>query len=151
VVYRGKPVGSFGILKPSLAGGLKSEDEVFYFEIDVEALRDFNFDKDAAYKHYSKFPSLKRDISVIADKSLSFSKIEKTIKNVIKTGNVLKEYSLFSVYEDAAKLGENKISYSFRLTYGSNEKTLTDEEANKDMNDLLSKLDKDLSVTLRPS
>ena len=151
VVFRGKPVGSFGILKPSLAGGLKSEDEVFYFEIDIETLQDFSFDKDAVYKHYSRFPSIKRDISVIADKKLSFSKIEKTIKNVMKTGNVLKDYSLFSVYEDAAKLGENKISYSFRLTYGSNEKTLTDEEANKDMNDLLSKLDKELSVTLRPA
>jgi phenylalanyl-tRNA synthetase beta chain len=149
IVYRGKPVGQFGVLKPSLTQALKCQDEAFYFEIDEQALNCSYFDKDVSYKRYSKFPSIKRDISVIADKSLPFSKIEKTIKNIMKTGGVLKEYSLFSVYEDSAKIGENKISYSFRLTYSDNEKTLTDEEANKDMNALLSKLDKELSVTLR--
>jgi phenylalanyl-tRNA synthetase beta chain len=151
VIYRGKTVGGFGVLKPSICECLKNGDEVFYFEIDVETLQDSYCGKDSYYKRYSKFPSLKRDISLIADKKLPFSKIEKTFKNVMKTGNVLKEYSLFSVYEDAAKLGEDKISYSFRLTYRDNEKTLTDEEANKDMNNLLSKLDKELSVTLRQS
>jgi phenylalanyl-tRNA synthetase beta chain len=149
VVYRGKTVGHFGVLKPSLTRNLKCQDEVFYFEIDAETLSGSYFGKDVSYKHYSKFPSVKRDISVIADKSLPFSKIEKTIKNIMKTGRILKGYSLFSVYEDAVKLGENKISYSFRLTYSDNEKTLTDEEANRDMNDLLSKLDRELSVTLR--
>jgi phenylalanyl-tRNA synthetase beta chain len=149
VVYRGKPVGQFGVLKPSLTQDLKCQYEAFYFEIDMQTIGCSYFDKDASYKRYSKFPSIKRDISVIADKALPFSKIEKTIKNIMKIGGVLKEYSLFSVYEDAAKLGENKISYSFRLTYSDNEKTLTDEEANKDMNDLLSKFDKELSVTLR--
>ena len=147
VVYRGKPVGQFGILKPSLQGDLKKE--IFYFEIDIEALDASYADKKSVYKPVSKFPSVKRDISVTADKNLPFSKIEKIIKLIMKSGNILKEYSLFSVYDDASKIGEGKISYSFRLTYRNNEKTLNDEEVNKDMNELLSKMDNELGVKLR--
>ncbi len=147
VVYRGKAVGQFGILKPSIDEDIKGD--VFYFEIDVETVEQSYSAKNSLYKHYSRFPAVKRDISVTAGKSLAFSKIEKVIKSVMKAGNILQEYSLFSVYADESKLGEGKISYSFRLHYRNNERTLTDEEVNKDMNDLIQKLDKDLSVKLR--
>ncbi|MCL2507012.1 MAG: phenylalanine--tRNA ligase subunit beta, partial [Endomicrobia bacterium] len=147
VVYRGKAIGQFGILKPSLNGDLK--DDIFYFEIDIEFLEEV-YNADASlYKHYSKFPSVKRDISVTADKSLQFAKLEKVIKNIMKTGNVLKDYSLFSVYDDESKLGAGKISYSFRLIYRNYERTLTDEEVNNDMNALIQKMDSELSVKLR--
>lgn len=147
VVYRGKAVGQFGVLKPSINEDLKND--IFYFEIDIEAFEETYTNKKSSYKHYPKFPMVKRDISVTADKSLSFSKIEKTIKAVMKSGNILKEYSLFSVYDDESKLGNGKISYSFRLSYRNNERTLTDEEVNKDMNGLLQKLDSELGVKLR--
>ena len=147
VVYRGKPVGQFGILKPSLCDGLKHE--VFYFEMDLESFENSYASRDAVYKPVSKFPSVKRDISVTADKAMQFAKLEKVIKSVMKSGGILKEYSLFSVYEDKEKLGEGKISYSLRLLYRNNERTLNDEEVNKDMNDLLAKFDSELSVKLR--
>ncbi|AKL97584.1 phenylalanine--tRNA ligase subunit beta [Endomicrobium proavitum] len=147
VIYRGKPVAQFGILKPSVSADLKGE--VFYFEFDIESVAGVYESSASLYKHFTKFPSVKRDISVTADKSLQFAKIEKTIKSIMKAGNILKDYSLFSVYEDAAKLGEGKISYSFRLSYKNDEKTLTDKEVNDDMNKLLEKLDGELSVKLR--
>ncbi|MDR3257109.1 MAG: phenylalanine--tRNA ligase subunit beta [Endomicrobium sp.] len=150
VIYRGKSVGQFGVLKPSITDDIKDiKGDVFYFEIDLELLKTVCVERNSLYKAYSKFPVVKRDISVIADKSLQFSKIEKVIKNIMKSNGILKEYSLFSVYSDESKLGAGKISYSFRLSYKNNEKTLTDEEVNKDINVLLQKLDSELSVKLR--
>lgn len=147
VVYRGKAIGQFGILKPSINEDIKKD--IFYFEIDLEPFGEICPGKNALYSPFPKFPAVKRDISVTADKSLQFSKIEKVIKGIMKSGNVLKDYSVFSVYDDPAKLGEGKISYSFRLSYRNNERTLTDEEVNRDMNNLLQKLDGELSVKLR--
>ncbi|MDR2426943.1 MAG: phenylalanine--tRNA ligase subunit beta [Endomicrobium sp.] len=147
VVYKGKTVGQFGILKPSVQQDLRKE--IFYFEMDLEAAENSCSSGEHVYRHISKFPSVKRDISVTADKSLHFSKIEKVIKAVMKSGGILKEYSLFSVYDDNSKIAEGKISYSFRLSYRNNERTLKDEEVNKDMNELLSKLDVELGVKLR--
>jgi len=147
VVYRGSAVAEFGILKPSINEDIK--DEVFYAEFDIESLENASDKKTQVFEHFSKFPAVKRDISVIADKSLEFAKIEKVIKSVMRSGGILNDYSLFSVYDDESKLGQGKISYSFRLTYINAEKTLTDVEVNDDMNALISKLDSGLSVKLR--
>ncbi|MCL2335449.1 MAG: phenylalanine--tRNA ligase subunit beta, partial [Endomicrobia bacterium] len=103
VAYRGKAVGQFGILRPFAGSDLK--DDIFYFEMDVEALESSYSHGNSLFKHYAKFPEVKRDISVTADKMTPFSKIEKTIKNIMKTGGILKEYSVFSVYDDEQKLG----------------------------------------------
>ncbi|MDR0956749.1 MAG: phenylalanine--tRNA ligase subunit beta [Endomicrobium sp.] len=147
VVYKGKIVGQFGILRPSITENVKGE--VFYFEINLDLVDEFYVCKTPFYKMYSKFPVVKRDISIIADKTLKFSKIEKVIESIMKSGGVLKEYSLFSVYTDENKVGKNNIGYSFRLSYQNNVRTLTDEEVNKDMNVLLDKFNSDLGVKLR--
>jgi phenylalanyl-tRNA synthetase beta chain len=147
VVYKGKPIGQFGVLNPSITDDV--EGDVFYFEIDLEQVENVCVEKKSFYKAYSKFPDVKRDISVTADKALQFSEIEKVIKNIMESGSILKEYSLFSVYSDESKIGNGKISYSFRLSYKNSERTLTDEEVNKDVNVLLQKLDTDFAVKLR--
>jgi phenylalanyl-tRNA synthetase beta chain len=147
VVYKGESVGQFGILNPSITNDI--EGDVFYFEIDLESFENVCVEKKSLYKAYSKFPEVKRDISVTADKTLQFSEIEKVIKNVMKSSSILKEYSLFSVYSDESKIGNGKISYSFRLSYKNSERTLTDEEVNKNMNVLLQKLDTYFGVKLR--
>jgi len=151
ITYNEKLVGQFGILKSSITNYDNINDDIFYFEIDLELIKNNcrNELNTVCYKSYSKFPVLKRDISVIADRSVEFSKIEQVIKNIMETGGILREYSLFSVYSNAHKLGACKVSYSFKLVYRSYDKTLTDEEVNKDMTLLLEKLDRNLNIKLR--
>jgi phenylalanyl-tRNA synthetase beta chain len=147
IVYKNKNVGHFGVLKSSFTEDIK--DEVFYCEIDLELIEKKYIEKTFIYKAYSNFPVVKRDISVVADKTLELVKIEKIIKDIMKSGNILKEYSLFSVYADEFKLGKGKISYSFRLSYKDDVRTLTDKEVGSDVDALLDKLNTDLDVKLR--
>ncbi|WP_372518885.1 phenylalanine--tRNA ligase subunit beta [Candidatus Ruminimicrobiellum ovillum] len=146
IVYHGKVVGQFGVLRPDVAEN--TNDEVIYAEIETENIEKNYKNKINAYEHVAKFPAVKRDISVVADKTIKFEKIEKIIKHVMKDGGILKDWSLFSVYENE-KLGAGKISYSFRLTYRHNDKTLNDTEVNKDIAILLEKWNKDLGISLR--
>ena len=146
IVYHGKVVGQFGVLRPDIAES--TNDEVIYAEIEIENIEKNYKNKINAYEHVAKFPAVKRDISVVADKTIRFEKIEKIIKHVMKDGGILKDWSLFSVYENE-KLGAGKISYSFRLTYRHNDKTLNDTEVNKDIAILLEKWNKDLGISLR--
>ena len=145
IVYHGKVVGHFGVLRPDI---VDSKDEVIYVEIEVENIEKNYKNKIQTYEHIARFPAVKRDISIVADKTIKFEKIEKIIKHIMKDGGILKEWSLFSVYE-SEKLGAGKISYSFRLTYRDNTKTLKDEEVNKDVAILLEKWKKDLGIYLR--
>lgn len=145
IVYHGKVVGQFGVLRPDV---VDNSDEVIYAEIEIENIEKNYKNKIQSYEHVAKFPAVKRDISVVADKSIKFEKIGKIIKHVMKDGGILKDWSLFSVYENK-KLGKEKISYSFRLTYRHNDKTLKDEEVNKDISILLEKWNKELGISLR--
>ncbi|MDR2771930.1 MAG: phenylalanine--tRNA ligase subunit beta [Elusimicrobiota bacterium] len=146
IMYRGKPAGHFGIVHPLISKDLHSE--VVYCEFDLDLLSGINL-KDVSFKPFAKFPPVKRDISVIADKSLPFAKIENVIKNIMKTGKILKEYVVFSVYQNEQKIGAGKVGYSLRLLYKDASKTLTDIEVNADMQTLLGKLEKELGVVLR--
>ncbi len=147
IVYHGKAVGQFGVLRPDVIDE-ENAGEVIYAEIDIESIEKNYKSKLQPYEHVGNFPAVKRDISVVGEKSVKFEKIEKIFKHIMKDGNILKDYSLFSVYENE-KLGAGKISYSFRLFYRDNEKTLTDAQVNTDMQKLLDRLAKEVGFTLR--
>lgn len=82
------------------------------------------------FKEVSKFPAIVRDISFIVDaKSYQPNVYFDLVRDVI--GDLAEEMALIDEYENAAKFGEGKKSYAYRITYRSLEKTLTDAEVNE--------------------
>lgn len=78
------------------------------------------------YKEVSKFPPITRDISFIVDKSFVPNNYFDLIRDI--GGDLVEEVSLMDKYENAEKFGADKISYTYRIIYRSNDKTLTNEE-----------------------
>lgn len=74
----------------------------------------------------SKFPPITRDISFIVDKSF----IPNDYFDVIRDfgGDLVEEVQLLDKYENAEKFGADKISYTYRIVYRSNDRTLVSEE-----------------------
>ena len=74
----------------------------------------------------SKFPPITRDISFIVDKSF----IPNDYFDVIRDfgGDLVEEVQLLDKYENAEKFGADKISYTYRIVYRSNDRTLISEE-----------------------
>ncbi|MDR0401649.1 MAG: phenylalanine--tRNA ligase subunit beta, partial [Endomicrobium sp.] len=147
IFLKKKRVGQFGILNPTITSDDLNED-VFYFEINVDLFKNF-FEKKLSYKTYSKFPVIRRDISVVVEKKIKFSEIENIIIKFMKLNSILIKYSLFSVYHDENKFGKNRISYSIRLFYQNDHKTLVDKEVNESMVLLLGKLREKYEIELR--
>ena len=102
--------------------------------------------KEKKYTEISKFPSVKRDLALIADTGVKYDEIKDYI--VKSSGKYLKKLNLFDIYEDE-KIGKNKKSIAFTLEFSSNEKTLTDEETGNIVKKILKNLEKNLGVTLR--
>ena len=67
-----------------------------------------------------------KDIAVTVDKNITSDEVAKVIKKA--AGNLLVSSKLFDVYTSEA-LGDKK-SMAYSLTFGSNSKTLTDDEIN---------------------
>jgi len=79
------------------------------------------------FKEVSKYPAIVRDISFIVPNSFIPNNYFDLIRDI--GGNLVEEVSLTDKYENAAKFGADKLSYTYRIIYRSVEKTLTNEEA----------------------
>jgi phenylalanyl-tRNA synthetase beta chain len=99
------------------------------------------------FTKWSPFPSVFRDLSLVVPEHLTHSEIyDKIFDN---GGNKLKEIVLFDIYKDD-KLGSDKKSIAYKLEFNSSEATLTSEEVDESINNILAALENDLKITLRP-
>ncbi|HVW82911.1 MAG TPA: hypothetical protein VHC68_03145 [Candidatus Paceibacterota bacterium] len=79
------------------------------------------------YKEVSKYPPIVRDISFIVPSTFAPNDYFDLVRAV--GGDLVEQVELLDKYENEAKLGAGKISYAYRITYRSLEKTLTSAEA----------------------
>lgn len=78
------------------------------------------------FKEVSKYPQITRDISFIVDSNFAPNNYFDLIRDI--GGDLVEEVSLLDKYEDEKKFGKGKVSYTYRIVYRSNERTLRTEE-----------------------
>lgn len=98
------------------------------------------------YVEVPKFPAVERDIAVVVEEPIEVGQIEKIITK--KAKKLLESMQLFDIYRDE-KLGENKKSVAYSLIFRDKNKTLSDEEINTIMEDVVCELQKELGAELR--
>lgn len=86
-------------------------------------------DLNSKFHEISKYPMTYRDISFIVSKNTSLNNYYEIIRGC--AGDLVEEVSSLDKYENDEKFGKDKISYTFRIVYRSNERTLTNDEINK--------------------
>jgi len=79
-----------------------------------------------AYKEVSKYPPITRDISFVVGADFVPNNYFDLIRDA--GGDFVEEVSLLDKYENAEKFGAGKVSYTYRIVYRSNERTLLVEE-----------------------
>lgn len=80
------------------------------------------------FKEVSKFPPVVRDISFIINEGFVPNDYFDLIRDQL--GDLAEKVELLDKYEDSKKFGEGKLSYTFRITYRSLDRTLTNTEVN---------------------
>lgn len=78
------------------------------------------------YKEVSKFPPITRDISFVVSKNFVPNDYFDLIRDL--GGDLVEEVSLLDHYDDPEKFGPDKTSYTYRIIYRSNERTLQTSE-----------------------
>lgn len=133
-------VGIIGKIHPKV-----EKDDVFVLEIDLDRLLSKRVGK-MKYKEISKFPNIKKDLSIVVDKKMSAQEIGMKIKKL--AGSLLESSEVFDVYTGTG-IEDDKKSISFALTFGKGDRTLTDDEINEVMNKIVTGLEKDIKAELR--
>ncbi len=136
----GTDIGLIGKIHPNV-----TNEDVYVLEINLDELFKKKVGK-MKYKEISKFPSIKKDIAFVVDKSSTSKEIEKVIKNA--GGSLLTEIEVFDVYTGAI-IGLDKKSIAYSLTFSDNKKTLTDDEVNGLMEKVMENVCKKFGAEIR--
>src|SRR3989344_4073474 len=104
-------------------------------------------DINSRFKTVSKYPSTFRDISFVIDKNINLNNYYEIVRDFAK--DLIEQVKLIDEYENEKKFGKDKKSYTFRVTYRSYERTLTNEEVNKIQDEIREETKKELKAEIR--
>lgn len=136
----GEIIGIMGKVHPK-----KAKEDVFVVEINLDKLLEKRTGK-MKYKEISKYPSVKKDLSIVVDREVTNEMIAKAIKKA--AGSLLIDTKLFDIYTGKG-IDETKKSMSYSLTFGAKDKTLTDEEINSILEKIIANVGKEIGAELR--
>lgn len=122
--------------------------EVFFADINVNALMQNIVKRKKEYKGAPKYPSVRRDLSMLINKEVTFEQL-KRIANQAEQ-RLLKNIDIFDVYE-GDKLPEGKKSYALSFILMDEEKTLQDQVIDGVMEKLIKSYEKEVGAEIRKS
>ena len=138
-------IGRMGKVKQSFQKDFGLKQEIFYADIDAALL--FNaaspkFD----VQEVPRFPEVRRDLSIVLDKQVTYREIEELVRNTEK--RLIKDIIVFDVYE-GDKIQQGKKAYALGFTLLDESKTLTDEEIDRTMNKLIGAFEDKMKAVIR--
>ena len=145
VYVNGQEVGTLGQIHPLVAANYGVDAELYYADLKFDVLF-ASRGADPEYQPLPKFPAVTRDIAVLVDKAVTVGAMESSIQAAAK--GLLKDVTLFDIYE-GAKLPTGKKSVAFNLVLRADDRSLTAQEADDEVNLVLERLKKDFDAMLR--
>ncbi|MFK8298397.1 phenylalanine--tRNA ligase subunit beta [Capnocytophaga cynodegmi] len=139
-------LGTIGVIKNKILKDFGIKQEVLFANICWNVILESVKNHKIIYQEISKFPKVRRDLALLLDDNISFNDIYKIAFETEKS--ILKDISLFDVYQ-GDKLPEGKKSYAVSFTLQDINKTLTDKQIDKSMQNLLRKFEEKLGASLR--
>ncbi|MDC9715229.1 MAG: phenylalanine--tRNA ligase subunit beta [Gammaproteobacteria bacterium] len=133
IVLNGKQVGWIGALAPNVAKEL-SLPKCYLFDIDLDVLL---AGKIAKYEAFSQYQQSQRDIALVLDESTPVSELMNGIEALQQPDFV--GVNLFDVYT-GENIESGKKSVALNLVYQSLESTLSDDQVNVKVDEVLSLL-----------
>ncbi|MEW5841717.1 MAG: phenylalanine--tRNA ligase subunit beta, partial [Bacteroidota bacterium] len=121
--------------------------EVFVFEIDLATLKQIAI-PERTFHDLHKYPKVYRDFAFVLDISIDSHSIIEVIKSV--SSNLLHNIKLFDIFQSES-LGKGKKSLAFQLEYYHENRTLTEEEVDKEFRNAIKAVEQKLNGKLRGS
>jgi phenylalanyl-tRNA synthetase beta chain len=143
-LLKNKILASGGKLASRIASRYDVETPLFYFDMNLDVLPAKSIAGES-FSPVSPYPSVKRDLCVVAPDRVTCADIRECI--VVQAKN-LESIMIFDYYR-GGHLGEGKRSYTFRLNFRSPRETLDDRTVDREIDRILAALQRELQTTLR--
>ncbi len=136
VIYKGQMVAYIGEVHPSVQKNFEIGERVYIAVIDMKTAVEMS-EPVIKYHGVPKFPAITRDISLTMKHEVTAGEVEAIIRT--KGGKLLESYELFDIYEGSQILKGYK-SLAYKIVFRAADRTLTDDEAGKVMDKIISSL-----------
>ena len=115
----------------------------WYFFLIVDLMKSPQIKSKFKFSDYQKSD---RDFAFVVDKNFKAQDLIEIISSIDQS--LIKSVKIFDVY-DGKNISHGKKSIAFRVSWGSNKKTLSEEEINKEASLIISGMQKKLGAILR--
>jgi phenylalanyl-tRNA synthetase beta chain len=119
---------------------------VYYAVVPWEQLFAEAHQQPFVLKEPSRFPLMRRDLSMVLPAGSSFSRVTSLIASL--ESPILREFRLFDVYE-GKPLEPGQKSYAIGFRFGLDDRTLTDQECDQVMQQLMQLFEQELKAQVR--
>ena len=131
--------GIIGRVHPSL-----NKDDIYVAELSLSHIvKDI---KPIKYKASNKYPEVSKDLAFVVKKNVASSEIQSVIKRA--GGRLLTDIDVFDVYT-GANVAEDEKSIAYTVTFADPTKTLSEEEINTALNNIIREVTTKLDAKLR--
>ncbi|HEY5744548.1 MAG TPA: phenylalanine--tRNA ligase subunit beta [Chryseolinea sp.] len=138
-------IGKVGKVKAALLKDFGMKQDLFYAELYTSLLFQSANPK-LVIQEVTKFPEVRRDLSLVIDKQVSFDEIRNLVMATEK--RLIKNIIAFDVYE-GENIPQGKKAYALGFTLLNEQKTLTDEEIDQTMAALMTAFEERLGAVIR--
>jgi phenylalanyl-tRNA synthetase beta chain len=139
----GQTLGWVGTLHPGLAARLGLPGNLQLFELATARLGDA---VKPGFTPLSKFPSIRRDIAIVVDTSVTFDAVSRCVRDA--AGDLLRDFLLFDVYA-GDRVDPGRKSMALGLILQASSQTLTDQDVEAVTARVLDRLAEDVGAELR--
>jgi phenylalanyl-tRNA synthetase beta chain len=133
-----------GVIGKSVSEAFDVDYPVYYFDIGIDALPPAGAGW-PKFRTISQYPAVKRDLCIVVNEKVRFAEVRNVI---MKQAQYLDSIRLFDYYR-GGHLGEDKRSYTFRLSFRSSEGTLDSIAVDREVQRILGALQRELAAALR--
>jgi len=140
-----KIVATLGLVEEKQLKLAEVRQEVWFAELNWDLLSK----KSSGLKKFqelSKFPEVRRDLSLVLDQAVTFAGVKKVAEKA--GGKLLRQLDVFDVYQ-GDKLEAGKKAYALSFILQDQENTLTDKEIEKTMSNLIRAFQEQVGAIIR--
>ena len=142
---RRKKLATIGRIHPAVQKNFGINVPVYAAIIDFNLLLECK-KSDKKYKKLPRFPAVTRDLAMVVDAATPVRAIEDIFRKT-KT-NIIESFELFDVYQ-GQQIGEGKKSVAYSIKFRDADKTLSDNDVNPIIDDIIARLSKELDAKIR--
>lgn len=142
----GKEFLQIGVVKAKIRRQLDIKQDVYFLELNFDALAKLTKKLKITVEELSKFPEVKRDLALLVDSKVTFAALREVAFATER--KLLKSVSLFDVYE-GDKLPAGKKSYALSFILEDKSRTLDDKTIERIMSNLTKQFEQKCGATVR--